>query len=138
MAANKQGIIIPACLVDTDANTIDSVLLAGVRRLRVESTPAAGVAPLNIVTMAAPTFATVGVASGVIVAANATRLYISLVNDSANTIWLAFGAAAVVGSGTRLNANGGALVMGANGLSRQDIRGIALVAGSNVTVQEGA
>lgn len=45
------------------------------------------------------------------VAENAEREYLLLVNDSDTAIYLAFGTAATVNSGVRLNANGGSFEM---------------------------
>ena len=79
------------------------------------------------------TFATVGVSSAVAVAANTSRVSLTLVNDSSNTIYLSKGATAVSGSGIRLNASGGSLII-------DDFKGaihaIAGGAGSNLTVCE--
>lgn len=90
-------------------------------------------------TYAAPTFATVGVATGVVLAANASRRMAIIVNDAADDVYLGIGAAAVVGSGIRLNANGGSVQIGGWGgliLSTQVINGISNTAGQNVTVHE--
>lgn len=82
----------------------------------------------------APTFATIGAASGVVVAANTTRVGVYITNDHATQVlYLGFGAAAVVGSGIRVNAAGGQVYIpnftGA-------INGIATGAATNVCVQE--
>jgi hypothetical protein len=53
--------------------------------------------------------ATVGVASGLVAAANAARRSLVLTNDSDAAIYLGYGVAAVVGSGVRLNAAGGSV-----------------------------
>lgn len=79
------------------------------------------------------TFATIGVSSGTVMAANANRVSLTLVNDSANIIYVAKGSTAVVGSGVRLNASGGSLII-------DDYTGIvtaiATGASSNLTVCE--
>ena len=58
------------------------------------------------------TFATVGAVSTLILAANPNRVDVELVNDSSQTIYLARGNEAVLGSGIRLNANGGSYGIG--------------------------
>jgi len=55
----------------------------------------------------------VGVASTAVIAANVNRLYALVVNDSDTTIYLSLGAVAIVGSGIRINANGGSYEMSA-------------------------
>ena len=84
------------------------------------------------------TFATVGVASALALAANANRKYAIFVNDSANIIYLGLGAAAVVGSGIRLNANGGSYEINWQNLYTGEIYAIAGGAGSNLSIIEGA
>jgi len=90
----------------------------------------------KVVTWAAPAFATVGVASAEVLAENKQRRGVVFVNDSANQIYLGVGAAAVVGSGIRLNANGGAYEINGDNLTTQDIRAIATAASSNLTIME--
>lgn len=50
---------------------------------------------------------TVGSTSTAVVAANANRVKITIINDSDEAIYLAYGKAAVSNKGIRLNANGG-------------------------------
>lgn len=85
----------------------------------------------------APTFVAVGVASGLALAANANRKGATFVNDSVNTIYLGIGANAVVGSGIRLNANGGAYEINGFNLNVQAINAIATGAASNMGIHEG-
>lgn len=84
-------------------------------------------------TTATNTFATVGVASGTVAAANGSRISLTLVNDSLNKIYISKSATAVSGSGILLNASGGSLII-------DDYTGIvsAIAAGasSNLTVCE--
>lgn len=88
-------------------------------------------------TASAPTAATVGVASAEAVAANASRVLLVLVNTSTAWIYLAFGAAAVVGSGIALAPSGGTLVIGkTDGMVTAQVRAIASAAGSNLAIQE--
>jgi hypothetical protein len=82
------------------------------------------------------TYATVGLASGQILAANADRNGLILVNTSANTISIGIGVAAVLYSGITLYANGGSYEMGDMSFSTQAIYAIAAGAGSNLAIQE--
>lgn len=76
--------------------------------------------------------------STTIVAANSYRRYLIIVNDSDTVIYLAFGAAAVVNSGVRLNANGGAYEMNWLGVYLGAVNGIHGGTGNKrVTVVEG-
>lgn len=52
---------------------------------------------------------TVGATTTVAMAQSDTRTWVLLVNDSDETIYVSFGAAAVMNQGIRLNAGGGAL-----------------------------
>jgi hypothetical protein len=87
----------------------------------------------------AHTVATVGVATGAVLAANANRKYALIINDSDSTIYLKIGADAVMNQGIRLNANGGSYEMcSANGnLALGVINGISSGANKNVIVTEG-
>lgn len=67
------------------------------------------------------------------VATSSSRQYLALVNDSANTIYLGEGVAAVSGSGIRLNANGGVYEMDTTHLYTGAINCIAS-GSSNLTV----
>ncbi len=97
--------------------------------------------PIRDVIYSAPDNATVGATTTVVLAANGSRTYLLLVNDSDSVIYLAIGAPAVVGSGIRLNANGGACEMikdvGGN-WSLQAVNAISTAAGKNLTIQEAA
>lgn len=86
----------------------------------------------------APTVASVGVSSAQAVAANASRTGLILINTSANTISLAFGAnAAVLNSGITLTSKG-AFVMDEFCFDQGAINAIASVASSNLAIQEFA
>ena len=87
-------------------------------------------------TYAAPTSASVGTSTTVVLAANASRKWASVVNDSANVVYLAVGNSAVLNTGIRLNANGGSVTFGGDNLTTQAINGISGTAASVVTVQE--
>lgn len=76
----------------------------------------------------------VGAADTALVAANAARTELVIVNDSVNVIYLRKGAtAAVIGKGIRLNPNGGSYV---TNTWKGAVRAIAAAAGSNVTVSD--
>lgn len=94
----------------------------------------------GVVSSVTNTFASIGVADTAVLAANAARKWAAFVNDSANVIYLAFGTAAIVGSGIRLNANGGSFEMSKKlgNLSLGTVRGISGVAAQNLTVVEGS
>lgn len=107
----------------TDANTIQGT---------VTSTPGTPTA----LTAAAPTAATVGTSSATAVAANASRKGLVLVNTSANTISLGFGATAVLNSGITLIASGGTFVMDERTFTVGTVTAIASAVSSNLSVQE--
>jgi len=81
------------------------------------------------------TFVTVGLASTLVLAANPYRVDAELVNDGDNVIYLARGNAAVIGSGIRLNPNGGSYGIGTNNLFLGAIYGIAADE-TNMTISE--
>ena len=88
-------------------------------------------------TPSAPASATVGVASGQIVAANGARRGLVVINTSANTVSLAFGSnAAVLNSGITLNASGGTWEMDKDTYTVAAVNAIASGAASNVSIQE--
>lgn len=91
---------------------------------------------LNNLTPSAPTFATVGVADGIAVAANANRRGLILVNTSVNIISIAFGSnPAVLNSGITLTPYG-AWTMQDITFTTAQINAIAGAAGSNLAIQE--
>lgn len=80
---------------------------------------------------------TVGASSTLILALNEARIFATIVNDSANDVYITLGRPAVSARGIRLNANGGSLVFGL----ATDIPYLGVVYGiasasSNVTVTE--
>lgn len=89
-------------------------------------------------TFSAPVTADAGVASAQLVAINANRRYLSIVNNSDTVIFLGIGAAAVLNSGIRINANGGVVEFIRNqNLTLQAVNGIHGGAGNkNTTIQE--
>jgi len=73
-------------------------------------------------------------------AASSSRLYCLFVNDSANVVYLNFGAAAVASTGIRLNANGGSyeLPSGAGQISTVAVYAISAAGtGQNLLVTSG-
>lgn len=86
------------------------------------------------------TFAFVGIASTLVLAANECRVDADLTNDGDAIIYLARGNAAVIGSGIRLNPNGGTYHMGTNNLFLGAIYGISTdeqQEGTNLAISEG-
>lgn len=83
--------------------------------------------------------ASVGVASGVAMAANPFRDYALFQNDSTALIYLFLGAAAVLNTGIRLNPSGGSYEMSRKlgNLWRGSVRAIATVAASNLLMLQG-
>jgi hypothetical protein len=98
------------------------------------------VAPAAVpLTMSAPTFATVGVASALALAANPARRFLSLQNTHATgIIYLGWGAnAAVVGSGIPITpGNFKSFNQPGEDLSREALNAISTVAASNLAIQE--
>lgn len=86
-------------------------------------------------TASSPTAATVGASSAQALASNSTRKGLVLVNTSANTISLAFGATAVLNSGITLDP-GASFTMTTNTLSTAAVNAIASAASSNLAIQE--
>lgn len=89
-----------------------------------------------LVTPASPSAASVGVASGSVLAANSNRKGLVLVNTSLNRISLGLGAAAVLDSGITLNPVGGTWVMDEYTFTTVEIFAIASGGGSNLAIQE--
>ncbi len=102
---------------------------------------AVGQEPSGAGTYTTPTHTapTAGIATGVILSANANRVYALFVNDSDTTVYLALGAAAVVNTGIRLNALGGNYEMSKKigNLYTGAVNGISGIAGKVVLVTEG-
>jgi hypothetical protein len=82
---------------------------------------------------------TAGVATGAVIGANANRRYLLIINDSANVIYLNLGAAGVLNTGIRLNANGGSLELSLAGGNNYlgAINSITTQAGQVLLVTEG-
>jgi hypothetical protein len=90
----------------------------------------------SALTPSAPASATVGVTSTLILAGNADRKGLILVNTSENFISLGFGSAAVLYSGVTLNPNGGSFEMGQYSFHTSAVYAISSGAASNLGVQE--
>jgi len=71
------------------------------------------------------TFVAVGAVSTLVLVANANRGDSDLTNDGDGIIYLARGNAAVIGSGIRLNPNGGTYHIGTNNLFHGEVYGIS-------------
>ena len=82
------------------------------------------------------TFGTVNNATSVAVAANPNRLDLEIVNDSDVVVYLARGNDAVIGSGIRLNPNGGSYSMDTQNLFLGAISAICAT-DANLTISEG-
>lgn len=89
----------------------------------------------TIISPSLPTFATVGISSGQILASNLNRKSLIITNTSVNIIYLGIGATAVVGSGITLYP-GGSLILNKDGIVTGAINAIASAASSNVSIQE--
>ena len=83
-----------------------------------------------------PTFATVGAASTLVLAANADRLTASFVNCGTEVCYLSQGVAAVMGSGDALYPQGSAF-MNKDNLYLGVINGICATGGLNLAITEG-
>lgn len=79
---------------------------------------------------------TVTNATGVVLAANPNRLDLEIVNDSDVVVYLARGNPAVIGSGIRLNPNGGSYTMDSQNLYLGAFNAICAT-DANLTISEG-
>jgi len=86
---------------------------------------------------ATDTFATVGVVSTLVLAENLRRVDAEIVNDGEESVYLARGNAAVIGSGMRINARGGSYRIGTNNMFYGDIYAICATGQLNLTISEG-
>lgn len=89
-----------------------------------------------IATSANNSNASIGVASTAILPANNSRIGLTLSNISDTDIYIAFGADAVVGSGTYLKAGGGSLILDNTLMCTLAINGISASASKSVTFTE--
>jgi hypothetical protein len=126
-----------------DSNTAENFAnVTGAGALQVDGSgvtqPVSGivVAQGPVQTGNTPSFATVGVSSSLVLAANSSRTSAILTNTSTATIYLSFGAnAAVVGSGIPLFPQG-SLVLSSQDNVQQAINAIATASSSNLGIQE--
>lgn len=83
--------------------------------------------------------ATIGITTGIALAANTNRKYALFVNDSDTTIYIMFGASAVLSQGIRINAHGGSYELSAacGNLDKRVINAICSVADKKLIVTEG-
>lgn len=105
-------------------------------KVSIQNVTAILVSTKTALTVSAPTAASVGVTDGTALAGNANRKGLVLVNTSANLISVAFGTAAVLGSGITLNPNGGAFVMDEYTFNVGAVHAIAASGSSNLAIQE--
>lgn len=89
-----------------------------------------------VLSPSSPSAATIGVVSIEIAGANTARKGFTIVNMSAATVSLGFGAPAVLNWGITLNASGGVFEMDAFMFSTGAINAIASAAGSTIGLQE--
>ena len=75
--------------------------------------------------------------STLILAANEDRSYASFINDSDEICYLAFGEAAVLHSGVRINAAGGSYEINATNLNKLAVYAISTSGAKNIVVMEG-
>jgi hypothetical protein len=123
-----------------DLTKIGGVAVGATNGLYVQPATSAlfPVSTKTALTPSAPTAVSVGVTSGTVLAANANRKGLYLVNTSANYISLGFGNAAVLYSGITLNPYGGSYWMDEYSFNVGIVYGIASGATSNLACQEYA
>lgn len=99
-------------------------------RMQVRSVPAG-----NSLTAASPSAASIGIASGTLLATNANRKGLVLTNTSIAKISIGLGVTAVLNSGITLYP-GGTWVMDELTFTTAQLNAIASIAASNVAIQE--
>jgi len=87
------------------------------------------------VTPNAPTSATVGVSSSLILASNSSRKTLTIVNASVNRVSFGFGSSAALDNGVTLYP-GGSLVIDKENIVTTDVYAIASASSSKVSIQE--
>jgi hypothetical protein len=120
--------------VPVDINGVEQVHEVGAGSA-IPVTIVGSVSTKTPLTASSPTFATVGVASSLVVPSNAARKGLALINTSTNNISFGIGVAAVMGSGITLTPNG-VWEMDEFTFSTAAINAIASLAGSNLAIQE--
>lgn len=87
-----------------------------------------------------PSSVTVGVASTVVLTAKNAQLceYVSVINDSDQTIYIAIGAPAELNKGIRLNASGGSVVWESLAIPSDAINAICTSGSKNLCLQVGS
>jgi len=98
----------------------------------VQTIPSVAITPTH-------TAVTIGSSTTAVLAANANRTYVLLVNDSDAVVYVKLGAAAAMNAGVRLNANGGSYEMSYNigNLYTGAINGISAAGSKVLLVTEG-
>lgn len=87
-------------------------------------------------TGSAPNSASVSSASTVIVASNASRKGLSLINNGSRDCFIGIGTAALLNKGILLRANGGYWIMDRYTFTTQAINGIVTVSTTTILIQE--
>lgn len=107
-------------VVNGETYDLDELIASGLRRS----------------TIATGSKVTVGSSSTTALAANENRNFAVFVNDSDETIYLGLGTA-VLNSGIRLNANGGAYEINLTNMYTGIVMGICASGSKNLTIMEG-
>ena len=92
---------------------------------------------IHPITLVDDTFITVGAVTTEVRPVTRNRAELDLVNDSDEIIYLGFGNDAVIGSGKRLNIQGGAYHMGPENIFYGAINAICEGGDANLCVSEG-
>lgn len=124
---------------DGSGNQIQRVILASPDVLTNDAGGAAHPVKVDAkiaLTASAPAAASVGVTHGQVLAANANRRGLVLVNTSTNVISIAFGSSAVLNSGITLEPNGGSFTMDEYTFTTAAVDAIASGGSSNLAIQE--
>jgi hypothetical protein len=80
----------------------------------------------------------VGTSSTLVLAANSSRRYLFLVNDSDENIYLSLGSAATLNEGILLTSQGGALTLDTSAMYAGAIYAISESGGKNLVICEGS
>lgn len=80
----------------------------------------------------------IGIASTLVLAANSSRRYLFLVNDSDENIYVSLGSAAVLNTGILLTSQGGSLTLDTTTMWTGAVYAISLNGGKNLTICEGS